>query len=181
MAGHSIEFGILTILTGVGLLGLWGELSDRRWLRSAGQFDLVAGGGLVVLGISILIVGLHEDGGPYLLYVPIFLVGLLLLRTYYALEPADQRRERDGLNAALLSVPSAFAMLGCINGLALIGLVAPLAATLASILALLSIPYDAFQLARGEAVYIRDVVTAILVLPLPWLYLVYLLMGVYPA
>lgn len=72
-------------------------------------------------------------------------------------------------------------MAGSISGLGLLRLVAILPATGASVLALLAIPYDTFQLARGERVYIRDVATAVFVLPLPYVYLVMMLMGIYPA
>lgn len=180
MATVDTVIAVLHIAAGAGLLALGADLLDRRWLRSAGRFDSVLGTFLVGLGICILVLGLLERE-IYLSYLTHFLLGALLSRRYYAVISRDQRRIRDALYPSLLVLPGACGLVGSFPVTALVQLVGVLPAVLAFIAGLGGLLFDAIRLLQGKHVYKRDVVTALSLLPLGYLYLGLLVSAVLPG
>lgn len=157
--------GLVLLFSGLGLL-------PAERLDSAGRADIVAGCVLSSYAALALLVARGEYWffSPY--FYLFFVVGFLLFRQYYlVVSPAD-RRQRDAINAAIVGVPGAAAMVGLLVSTdAMFGLfLTAIPATLAGCGLLLR---DAVRAVRGETVHVRDVAAALLSLLLGpmWLFL----------
>ncbi|WP_276250193.1 hypothetical protein [Haloarcula rara] len=166
MGDGTVLFGMSAVITGL-LFYLLGTGKIR--IRPAGWFDFVVGTSLVGYGTFMIWRGIGRFASFYPVFFLYLLGALFLVRTDYVNAAGADRRRRDLLNAALLGMPGAGGMLGVLweGNVLFYSYLPAVPAALGGVLLLL---WDTVRAARGGNLYVRDVIAAVLAVPLPLLY-----------
>lgn len=132
------------------------------------MFDIGLGTTLAVFGVFVALPEMEIEWDWSAMLAPFFLLGSGYFRQYYVLVEESNRRQRDLYNSLFLIVPSGIGMFGvAFSSEALFGL-SLFFGLGTSIVGGSLLVMEVIRWLRGERGYIRDIVTALMMICLIW-------------
>jgi len=147
----------------IGLVGVANGIrgSVREDLGPGVTFDLGVGTTLTVFGVLVTLLEAGTDWRLSVILLPFFLVGMGFLRQHYVLVEESNRRRRDLSNSLHIAVPSGAGMFGGVLSVEPLLALFLFSGLWTSSVGALFLMRRGIQWIRGERVYIRDVVAAL--------------------